>query len=497
MRLRELFSEGLGKDQKRKLYSDLKNMKYDRHRWAEVFGNKYRLYFDYHGDRPGDETPSSKYHDDIGDALWNIGKWKITRDSYKQGIATRENVATSTVKMVLKNDPMLLVWQEDIKNGSTDHSQEVFKAVYNRGYVFNPFSIETYRRGILTKVAPESVSIGKILSGGVKGGVIDASILKKYMNDPARVSVEVSDADRAYNDKLMIVISRHPDDIGSMSFDRRWNNCMNFDLGQFRSLIPIEIVEGTLVAYLIRANDQKIEDPYARILIKPFISEVNGEIALGVQDKVYPATAPIDFSKQVVEWVNGVNTSRKLSGLFKLNPRVYDDNPGENRISVNVNDDYVAYMKASVAEYLLRDIAGIVYDEFVSLKLDQMEQDAGYDWLVDAGYAEYDEEEDGYDIDREGIIEDDIHWVDYDEDARNWRDTVINAIKDLDINEIKTFASHSVSGYKTSTEEFPEIVSSLVYQVFPYNFPHAAAVATFISKHIAVIKDEYWRVEYK
>ena len=50
MRLRELFSileEGLNKDQKRRLYSDLKNLNYDRHRWAAVFGNRYRIYLDY------------------------------------------------------------------------------------------------------------------------------------------------------------------------------------------------------------------------------------------------------------------------------------------------------------------------------------------------------------------------------------------------------------------------------------------------------------------
>ena len=64
MKLRELFSileEGLNKDQKRRLYSDLKNLNYDRHRWAEVFGNRYRIYLDYSGELPEDAEVRSSF----------------------------------------------------------------------------------------------------------------------------------------------------------------------------------------------------------------------------------------------------------------------------------------------------------------------------------------------------------------------------------------------------------------------------------------------------
>lgn len=83
------------------------------------------------------------------------------------------------------------------------------------------------------------------------------------------------------NDRnLMIVVSRKAEDIAGMSTDRRWKSCMElpgYDKnkmfgGSFHSRLFYDIKLGTLVAYLIRKDDKEIEDPLARIAIKPMFS---------------------------------------------------------------------------------------------------------------------------------------------------------------------------------------------------------------------------------
>ena len=98
MKLREIFSrleEGLTKDQKRRLYSELKNLNYDRHRWAGVFGNRYRIYIEYNGELPEAAEVKSKYQEVVEDALWKIGNinggigWNTNRVGYLEGKAFR------------------------------------------------------------------------------------------------------------------------------------------------------------------------------------------------------------------------------------------------------------------------------------------------------------------------------------------------------------------------------------------------------------------------
>lgn len=195
------------------------------------------------------------------------------------------------------------------KSPNTQPDPEVEAEVNSYGY-----KIINYVDGIASKMGKQ-VKIGKLLK--------DPNNIKKFANDPVR------QAARHLNKEMLVVISRHPYDIAGMSTNRGWTSCMNLDTehngNNHSHYIPVEIKEGTIIAYLVDANDKNINRPYARVLIKPFVNIANkNEIALGVEDKVY-GTASSDFTDVVKQWVDNVNDSRKLDGVFELSDDVYHD----------------------------------------------------------------------------------------------------------------------------------------------------------------------------
>jgi hypothetical protein len=91
-------------------------------------------------------------------------------------------------------------------------------------------------------------------------------------------------ADQFGPDALRVVISRDPVDIARMSTGRRWTSCMGKG-GVNYNYVPKEIEAGTLVAYLVHQDDQNIDYPLARVLLKPFHND-KGETIL-VPNHVY------------------------------------------------------------------------------------------------------------------------------------------------------------------------------------------------------------------
>jgi ribosomal protein S16 len=186
-------------------------------------------------------------------------------------------------------------------------NQQVSQEVEKLGY-----KIDDYLKGIASKTENgrvRQIKIGKLLS---------PSTAQVFANDPVRGATRKS--------TQLVVISRHPYDIAGMSTDRGWRSCMNLrEKGNNKHFVPIDIKAGTIIAYLINANDKNINSPQARMLIKPFVNILgNHEIALGIEDKIY-GTAPPEFSKTVSAWVDKINSSRKLNGIFKFDPRLYPD----------------------------------------------------------------------------------------------------------------------------------------------------------------------------
>lgn len=182
-------------------------------------------------------------------------------------------------------------------------SQEVAQAGYK---------IDDYVKGIASKTdggRVRQIKIGKLLS---------PAAAQVFANDPARQATKKSDQ--------LVVISRHPYDIAGMSTDRGWRSCMNLRThGKMTRFVPLDIEAGTVIAYLIDADDKNINRPQARMLIKPFVNILGDhQVALGIEDQIY-GTAPPEFGKTVAAWVQKINDSRQLDGIFELDPRLYHD----------------------------------------------------------------------------------------------------------------------------------------------------------------------------
>ncbi len=176
------------------------------------------------------------------------------------------------------------------------------------------YEVVDYIKGLArNKKNGQQIKIGKVLTKFER-----TRLLNDYTKDEIREGVK---------DNYIVVISRHPYDIAGMSTDRGWSSCMNLDGGSNSHYVPLEIENGTVVAYCVKANDPDIKNPNARLLIKPFVNiENEKEIYLGIDAKVY-GTAPEGFVNAVKKWVNWVNKTDQMSEVVfvKLMNGSYED----------------------------------------------------------------------------------------------------------------------------------------------------------------------------
>lgn len=203
------------------------------------------------------------------------------------------------------------------------------------------YEVEDYKAGLATKDGKRLVRIGKLL-------VDQPEIKKVFDNDKTRAASKK-------NEKL-IVISRHPYDIGGMSTDRGWNSCMRLtdkakgDIsgGEYEEYVPTEIEHGALVAYLIDANDPDIKNPMARVLIRPYINtdDVN-DVLLVASSNVY-GSAPAAFLKTVDKWLEEFN-GRNLSGLYcmDVDKHYKDADDPEVVVKGDPNDPFIILVKST------------------------------------------------------------------------------------------------------------------------------------------------------
>ena len=176
------------------------------------------------------------------------------------------------------------------------------------------FEMVDYRKGIVRNTEKnQNIKIGKVLNK-----LNMQALLNAFNTDKSR---------EATKSEYMAVISRHPYDIAGMSTDRGWTSCMNLQSGSYNRYVPIDIREGSVIAYVTRIDDLDIKNPVGRVLLKPFV-DVLGKpvIYFGIEDKVYGTNVP-GFVDAVKSWVNRVNQEHELDQvvILKVNPNLYDD----------------------------------------------------------------------------------------------------------------------------------------------------------------------------
>jgi hypothetical protein len=154
---------------------------------------------------------------------------------------------------------------------------------------------------------------------------------------------------------LKVVISRDPIDIAGMSTGRRWELCTAKEghdgrQGSNYHIVPNEIEEGRLVAYLVHQDDEKLEYPLMRVLLKPFHND-QGETIL-VPNNIYTSaiqgnSATIDRLLHTVRDFLTQQVNHGKSGSFTMNEGVYSD--GQER-TLSLDEIYEAELGNAMAD---------------------------------------------------------------------------------------------------------------------------------------------------
>ena len=160
---------------------------------------------------------------------------------------------------------------------------------------------------------------------------------------------------------LKVVISRDPVDIAGMSTGRRWTSCMAKGRGN-HYYVPKEIAAGTLVAYLTHKDDETLEHPLMRVLLKPFHNQA-GETIL-VPNLIYPTRVPHNdaTSRIFLHTVRGAaqEYNHGKTGNFTMDSNVYTD---EQANSVTLGE--AAQSEGDIAKAIAGAIPGKV-EEYIT-----------------------------------------------------------------------------------------------------------------------------------
>jgi hypothetical protein len=237
-------------------------------------------------------------------------------------------------------------------------------AIPNKPYMTDA---DVYMQGLSYEVANPSrkLGIGKMLARSLasesdpdrKAELQD--IKKTFDADPQRAATRKPDK--------LIVISRHPYDVAGMSTDRGWSSCMNLVDGVNKRYVLRDVKQGSIVAYLINADDVNIRHPLARILIRPYGEKGNPQNIAMMADVVY-GTAPASFKTQVDAWVN-TRYNQDKSGLFCMKPGLYADE-APRRIKLVSDATLQTWTHNQLVQYLYREAEEANYERVARLRPD-------------------------------------------------------------------------------------------------------------------------------
>ena len=185
------------------------------------------------------------------------------------------------------------------------------------------YEVVDYNKGLVKKKDKKNfIKVGKVLKK-------EPELLKLYNEDPNREGIK--------KNNLLIVISRHPYDIAGMSTGRGWTSCMNLDSKDEKSeYIWRDIKHGTLIAYVIDANDKNITKPVSRLLMKPFINVKNKKKVILYPDLEIRGTKLKGFREAIIKWLS---TFQKIDkAIYRVHPRLYKDGGVPNQVGEYAGD---------------------------------------------------------------------------------------------------------------------------------------------------------------
>jgi len=229
-----------------------------------------------------------------------------------------ESTAVSeTGHQLFRNIQQLLSTQGyDVRNFS-DYIKGVAFQIKN-GYpdVKNPQRIGK----LLHRFEPEGTVKVRDRETGAFKSIPGKPLLHEFKQDPIQ-SLKVGE--KTY----LVVISRHPYDVAGMSTDRNWTSCMDLGFqteykgkrtpytGSMSTYIAADVEHGTLVAYLVSAEEQmpngkvSLRRPISRIVMKPHIAR-DGTVAYAI-GRMYGVEVN-SFSEFVEHWISS-NVNKNLT----------------------------------------------------------------------------------------------------------------------------------------------------------------------------------------
>lgn len=204
------------------------------------------------------------------------------------------------------------------KSFEMENEDFIYDYLINKG-----FEIQNYKENQAYDVKNDRpIKITKVLTNIGQFDNYALDLLKQYNNEASK-SIELRG--KRVDGTKYIVLSKDSLDIAEMSTGRKWTSCTNVYDGGNKDYVSYDIYEGTFIAYLINKDDIEIEDPDARILIKPYydVSDINS-IYYFTEDKVY-GEAPSSFLKTINTIIEKVQPIKKPITL-KLIDTLYCDN---------------------------------------------------------------------------------------------------------------------------------------------------------------------------
>lgn len=175
--------------------------------------------------------------------------------------------------------------------------------------------------------------IGKLLAG------ISPEVYEQFQHDGNRTAGEV-----------LLVLSRDPLDVARMSTGRSWTSCMDRD-GMYWEKVKYEVQRGTLVAYMIAADDPDIVHPLARVLLKPYRGP-NGARRL-LAERAYGMGGNDAFQARADALAQEISAGAP-HGRYNIDGWVYNDRLPESVLHVDPTMPAEDFLRAVHARVLPR-----------------------------------------------------------------------------------------------------------------------------------------------
>ena len=298
---------------------------------------KYRIYIPFKFDM-------SRWKEEAKNPLmWKEDKTGIDFDQFLRGLFVTTGYNTNTLRDVYTTFKLYFY--------DFDKTTYLDKIDYKNGYFFDEQDRPIKIAKLFLKLHKEQPQLE-----------LD-KLIKNFNEDRLRDGNTKIDYDH-----LMICITKNPIDVLNQSTDRKWTSCMNLhNKGEQKCYVPEDIKEGTILAYLIESKDIKIQDPLARLAIKPYKGSLKEETFLKVSNNCYDVlygsfveSMREEFQKQTEDYIEKYHNSKlkQQENIYNLSSNLYRDE-GEYEINKG-NIDTEKLMYDSITKF--SNEADLVFD---------------------------------------------------------------------------------------------------------------------------------------